>query len=62
MTRETAVKASNLLDAIERTEAYVDALNDTLAEYDISLDFSKELINMVDIEIARLKDELEALQ
>lgn len=61
MTRETAVKASNLLDAIERTEAFVDALNDTLAEYDISLDFSKELINVVDIEIARLKDELEAL-
>ena len=61
MTRETAVKASNLLDAIERTEAFVDALNDTLAEYDISLDFSKELINVVDIETARLKDELEAL-
>lgn len=61
MTRETAVKASNLLDAIERTEAFVDALEDTLAEYDISLDFSKELINVVDIEIARLKDELEAL-
>ena len=61
MTREKAVKASNLLDAIDRTEAFVVALEGTLAEYDISLDFSKDLINVVDMEIARLKDELEAL-
>ena len=61
MTKEMAVKASNLLDEIDRTEAFADALSDALAECDISLDFSKELLNRVDAEIARLKNELEAL-
>lgn len=61
MTKEMAVKASNLLDAIDRTEALADAVSDALDECDISLDFSKKLLNMVDMEIARLKNELEAL-
>ncbi len=61
MTKEMAVKASNLLDAIDRTEALADAVSDALAECDIDLDFSKQLLNMVDAEIARLKNELEAL-
>lgn len=61
MTKEMAVKASNLLDAIDRTEALADAVSDALAECDIDLDFSNKLLNMVDMEIARLKNELEAL-
>ena len=56
-----AVKASNLLDAIDRTEALADAVSDAFAECDIDLDFSKQLLKMVDSEIARLKNELEAL-
>ena len=61
MTKEMAVKASNLLDAIDRTEAFADTLYAALAECDISLDFSNELMNRVDMEIARLKNELEIL-
>ena len=61
MTKEMAVKASNLLDAIDRTEALGDAISDALAECDIDLGFSKKLLNMVDAEIARLKNELETL-
>lgn len=61
MTKEMAVKASNLLDEIDRTEAFADALYAASAECDISLDFSKELLDRVDAEIARLKNELEAL-
>lgn len=61
MTRETAVKASNLLDAIERTEAFRYALEDTLKEYEISFDFSDCLMETTEMEITRLKSELEAL-
>lgn len=61
MTREVAIKVSNLLGELERTEAFKDALQDTLVEYDISLDFSDSLIEATNIKIARLKDELEAL-
>lgn len=61
MTKEMAVKASNLLDAIERLEAFGVALEDLLNEYDISLKFGNKLEDLVTKEIADKSAELEAL-